>query len=111
MTFQYFKFFRHNELKLCLGLQILHLLPIFFFHLIFKKIESSLSPGFIVYHKPENVWWLEEKPPVPFADRGGYVWPGHEQLKINMRRYLPQWKAPAFKVQNPFAKLAKDVKD
>lgn len=67
--------------------------------------------GFIVYHKPENVWWLEEKPPVPFADRGGYVWPGHEQLKINMRRYLPQWKAPAFKVQNPFAKLAKDVKD
>lgn len=66
--------------------------------------------GFIVHRKSENVWWLEEKPPVPFVDRGGYVWPGHEQLKININRYLPQWKAPAFKVENPFAKVAKDEK-
>lgn len=66
--------------------------------------------GFIVHRKSENVWWLEEKPPVPFADRGGYVWPGHEQLKINIKRYLPEWKAPTFKVENPFAKVAKDEK-
>lgn len=60
--------------------------------------------GFIVHRKKDNVWWLEEKPPVPFVDRGGYVWPGHEQLKINMQRYLPTWKASTFNVKNPFVK-------
>lgn len=60
--------------------------------------------GFMVHRKTDNVWWLEEKPPVPFVDRGGYVWPGHEQLKINMRHYLPQWKAPALTAANPFVK-------
>lgn len=58
--------------------------------------------GFIVHRKKDNVWWLEEKPPVPFVDRGGYVWPGHEQLKINIQHYLPTWKASTFNVKNPF---------
>jgi hypothetical protein len=26
-------------------------------------------------------WWQNEHPPIPFADRGGFVWPGHEKLK------------------------------
>ena len=60
--------------------------------------------GFFVHRKKDNVWWLEEKPPVPFVDRGGYVWPGHEQLKINMQRYLPSWRASKFNVKNPFVK-------
>ena len=47
--------------------------------------------GFSIQRKTRNVWWLEEKPPVPFVDRGGYVWPGHEQLKININNYLPKW--------------------
>lgn len=28
-------------------------------------------------------WWYKDRPPVPFADRGGFVWPGHEKLKID----------------------------
>lgn len=60
--------------------------------------------GFIVRHKRRKVWWLEEKPPLPFTDRGGYVWPGHQQLKINMEHYRPQWKGPTLQVKNPFAK-------
>ena len=67
--------------------------------------------GFIVQRKAENSWWLEEKPPAAFVDRGGYVWPGHEQFKINIKRYLPQWKAPALTFENPFAKEPKDVKE
>lgn len=26
-------------------------------------------------------WWQNEHRPIPFADRGGFVWPGHEKLK------------------------------
>ena len=26
-------------------------------------------------------WWQNEHRPTPFADRGGFVWPGHEKLK------------------------------
>ena len=26
-------------------------------------------------------WWHNEYRPTPFADRGGFVWPGHEKLK------------------------------
>ena len=39
-------------------------------------------------------WWLEEKPPVPFADRGGFVWPGHETLKINVDQFIPETVRP-----------------
>lgn len=33
-------------------------------------------------------WWFARKPPTPFADRGGFVWPGHETLKINIETLL-----------------------
>lgn len=32
-------------------------------------------------------WWHNEHRPTPFADRGGFVWPGHEKLKAH---YLPK---------------------
>jgi len=32
-------------------------------------------------------WWHNEYRPTPFADRGGFVWPGHEKLKD---QYLPK---------------------
>jgi hypothetical protein len=69
----------------------------------FLTIERWPS-DFIVHHKKDNVWWLEEKPPIPFVDRGGYVWPGHEQLKINIQHYIPRWRAPTFNLKNPFVK-------
>lgn len=31
-------------------------------------------------------WWYRDLPPTPFADRGGFVWPGHRKLKT---RALP----------------------
>lgn len=34
-------------------------------------------------------WWYKERPPVPFADRGGFVWPGHEKLKIDEKVIPP----------------------
>lgn len=48
--------------------------------------------GFIMQTNNQNIWWLKVKPPRPFVDRGGYVWPGHEQLKINIRHYIPNWE-------------------
>jgi hypothetical protein len=40
-----------------------------------------------------NGWWQNEHPPTPFADRGGFVWPGQEKLKV---QYLPKDMQEAF---------------
>ena len=67
-----------------------------------KRIGSSDEfviqqwPSGLRFTRPDDEfkWWLEEDPPPPFADRGGFVWPGHENLKFDIKTYVPQIHLP-----------------
>ena len=54
--------------------------------------------------KPDEAlgWWVKTKPPVPYADRGGFVWPGHETLKINIESFIPDTVRPVFQQARDF---------
>lgn len=55
-------------------------------------------------------WWQNDCPPTPFADRGGFVWPGHRKLQVN---YLPQEIKDALdkKPQTLLVEAAKILRD
>lgn len=55
----------------------------------------------------KNSWWFQLRPPTPFADRGGYVWPGQQLLKVRGRDYLP--KSPIFYLTNFGRKLSRST--
>lgn len=47
-------------------------------------------------------WWFTTKPPTPFADRGGFVWPGHETLKIDLETFIPDTIRPVIQQARDF---------
>ena len=47
-------------------------------------------------------WWFTTKPPTPYADRGGFVWPGHETLKINIETFIPDTIRPVIQQARDF---------
>ena len=47
-------------------------------------------------------WWFTTKPPTPFADRGGFVWPGHETLKIDIETFIPDTIRPVIQQARDF---------
>jgi len=67
--------------------------------------------GFIVPVKGGNIWWPEGKPLAPFADSGGYIWPGHERLKIKVDRFFPKWMQPFLNENDRRDLLASDWRD
>jgi hypothetical protein len=59
--------------------------------------------GFGVREPHTNLSWLfTTKPPTPFADRGGFVWPGHETLKIDLDALIPDRIRPIIKQAHDF---------
>jgi hypothetical protein len=61
------------------------------FAMKFDPIRAPYYPSALRLEWPAGVdlrewmqpldWWQNEHPPISFADRGGFVWPGHEKLK------------------------------
>jgi hypothetical protein len=47
-------------------------------------------------------WWVKTKPPVAYADRGGFIWPGHETLKINLEKFIPDKIRPVLQQARDF---------
>lgn len=47
-------------------------------------------------------WWAATKPPVAYADRGGFIWPGHEALKINLEKFIPDKIRPVLQQARDF---------
>jgi len=62
-------------------------------YLVKKEPFYPTWPSGFKFVKPSEVAtlrWLEADPPRPFADRGGFIWPGHYNLKFNIQNYLPK---------------------
>jgi hypothetical protein len=39
---------------------------------------------------------------VAYADRGGFIWPGHETLKINLEKFIPDKIRPVLQQARDF---------
>lgn len=50
----------------------------------------------------DPAWWAKVTPVPAFAERGGYVWPGHEHLKIDVQEFIPDSIRPVIQQAREF---------
>lgn len=58
----------------------------------FQLTDPDAEPG----------WWAKVTPAPAFAERGGYVWPGHAYLKIDVQRFIPDSVRPILQQAQEF---------
>jgi hypothetical protein len=67
----------------------------------FRYVINPFGLGLTTTDAPLG-WWVKTKPPVAYADRGGFIWPGHETLKINLEKFIPDKIRPVLQQARDF---------